>query len=226
MLNTQNTYSNLPILLILHPTSHYGISEDEGSSLLGDEDPSLNIRRKCLEWCIDHNIEFIEACASNADLDKCLSVDGDLQGVERLFGALSAYMWPGMVLKSDSSEEEPDYQFDYEVLSAGSAEPGDDVFEEWGNITGCKKEEPHDSPTVSASGEKIDRMEPNRASATELDDCSHYAFEDLEQLMSGIGSIHSNLRLKPDFQRREMAAKLPFKMAAMFGGGSDDEEEI
>ncbi|KAK8607117.1 hypothetical protein V6N13_052863 [Hibiscus sabdariffa] len=50
-----------------------------GSSLLGDEDPSSNVRRKCLEWCIDHNIEFIEACASNADFDKCLSVDGDLQ---------------------------------------------------------------------------------------------------------------------------------------------------
>ncbi|KAK8716893.1 hypothetical protein V6N13_044185 [Hibiscus sabdariffa] len=257
-----------------HPASDFtpfGISEDEGSSLLGDEDPSSNIRRKCLEWCIDHNIEFIEACASNADFDKCLSVDGDLQGVERLFGALSAHMWPGMVLKSgdkitepmlpeneDSSEEEPDYQFDYEVLSAGSAEPGDDMFEEWvsaggantfldmgksvddgkcvtesvqGNIARCEKEESHASPTVSASGEKIDRMEPNageadRASASELDDGPHYDFEDLEQLMSEIGSIRSNLRLMPDFQRREMAAKLAFKMAAMFGGGSDNEEEI
>ncbi|KAK8607118.1 hypothetical protein V6N13_052864 [Hibiscus sabdariffa] len=90
-------------------------------------------------------------------------------------------MWPGMVLnsgdkiteprlpeKEDSSEEEPGYQFEYEVLSAGSAEPGDDMFEEWvsasasntfldigksvgegksvtvcaqGNITRCEKEE-------------------------------------------------------------------------------------
>jgi len=29
-----------------------------------------------------------------------LSVGGDSQGVDRLFGALSAHMWPGMVLKS------------------------------------------------------------------------------------------------------------------------------
>jgi alpha- and gamma-adaptin-binding protein p34 len=29
-----------------------------------------------------------------------LSVYGDVQGVERLFGALSAHMWPGMILKS------------------------------------------------------------------------------------------------------------------------------
>lgn len=29
-----------------------------------------------------------------------LSVDGDSQGVERLYGALSAHMWPGMILKS------------------------------------------------------------------------------------------------------------------------------
>ncbi|MFQ6623369.1 hypothetical protein Gotur_003820 [Gossypium turneri] len=251
--------------------TQYGISEAEGSSLLGNEDPSSNIRKKCLEWCIDHNIEFIEACASNAEFDKCLSVDGDLQGVERLYGAISAHMWPGMVLKSgdmitepslpekeDSSEEEPDYQFEYEVLSVGSAEPGNEMVEEWvsaspantfldiaksvdagnsvtecapGNIAGCKKEELHTFLTFSGLGEKIDRMEPNAeeaglASASEVDDGPHYDFEDLEQLMSEIGNIRSNLRLMPDFQRREMAAKLAIKMAAMFGGDSDDEEEI
>ncbi|KAE8720084.1 Trigalactosyldiacylglycerol 1 isoform 2 [Hibiscus syriacus] len=200
-----------------------------------------------------------------------LSVDGDIQGVERLYGAPSAHMWPGMVLKSgdkiteptlpekeDSSEEEPDYQFEYEVLSAGSAEPRDDMFDEWvsasaantfldtgksvgeamsvtecvqGNITRCEMESHAASPMVSTSGEKIDRMEPNarepdRASSSELDDGPHYDFEDLEQLMSQIGNIRSNLRLIPDFQRREMAAKLAFKMAALFGGGSDNEEEI
>ncbi|PWZ24995.1 Isoleucine--tRNA ligase, chloroplastic/mitochondrial [Zea mays] len=45
------------------------------------------------------NIEYIEACASNADFDNCRSVDGDSQGLERLFGALSAHMWPRMILK-------------------------------------------------------------------------------------------------------------------------------
>ncbi|XP_022746841.1 uncharacterized protein LOC111296681 isoform X2 [Durio zibethinus] len=315
-------------------STQYGNFETEGSSLLGYEDPSSNISRKCLEWCIDHNIEFIETCASNAEFDKCLSVDGDLQGVERVYGALSAHMWPGMVLKSgdkitepslteeeESSEEEPDYQFDYEVLSAGSAEPWDETGEEWvsasaantvldmgksideensvtecveGNITRCEKEELQPFPIVSASEEKIDRVEPNArepewvsasaantvldmgksideensvtecvegnitrcaneelqpfpivsaseeeidrvepniresdlASASELNDGTHYDFEDLEQLMSEIGNIRSNLRLMPDFQRREMAAKLAMKMAAMFGGGSDDEAEI
>ncbi|XWS45660.1 hypothetical protein CRYUN_Cryun15aG0155300 [Craigia yunnanensis] len=257
-----------------HPSSdftEYGISGTEGSSLLRDEDPSSNIRTKCLEWCIDHSIEFIEACGSNADFDKCLSVNGDLQGVERLYGALSAHMWPGMVLKSgdkltepllpekeESSEEEPDYQFDYEVLSVGSAEPWDDTSEKWvsasaantvldigksideensmtecvqGKIIRYEKEELQPCLTVSASEEKIDRVEPNagepdRASASELDDGTCYDFEDLEQLMSEIGNIRSNLRLMPDFQRREMAAKLAMKMAAMFGDGRDDEEEI
>ncbi|XVF18167.1 hypothetical protein REPUB_Repub10bG0189100 [Reevesia pubescens] len=251
--------------------TQYGISETEGTCLLGDEDTSSTIRRKCLEWCIDHNIEFIEACASSADFDKCLSVDGDLQGVERLYGALSAHMWPGMVLKSgdkitepllpekeESSDEEPDYQFEYEVLSVGSAEPWDDTVEEWvsasaantgldmgksldeensdtqciqGNITRCEKEELQTFPTVSASEDKIDRVEPDAsepdlASASELDDGTHYDFENLEQLMSEIGNIRSNLRLVPDFRRREMAAKLAMKMATMFGGGSDDDKEI
>lgn len=36
-----------------------------------------------------------------------LSVDGDSQGVERLFGALSAHMWPVMILKSGDKISEP-----------------------------------------------------------------------------------------------------------------------
>lgn len=52
-------------------TAEYGISETEGSSLLGDEDSSWETRRSCLEWCIERNIEFLEACASNADFDQC-----------------------------------------------------------------------------------------------------------------------------------------------------------
>lgn len=36
-----------------------------------------------------------------------LSVDGDSQGIERLYGALSAHMWPGMILKSGDKITEP-----------------------------------------------------------------------------------------------------------------------
>ncbi|XP_070663874.1 ras-related protein RABD1-like isoform X2 [Malus domestica] len=60
----------------------YGISETEGSSLLGDDEPFWGASHTCLEWCTEHNIEFVEACASNTDFDKCLSVDGDSQGIE------------------------------------------------------------------------------------------------------------------------------------------------
>ena len=51
--------------------SEYGISETEGSSLLQDDEPSCDIRRSCLDWCLEHNIEYVEACASNSDFDKC-----------------------------------------------------------------------------------------------------------------------------------------------------------
>lgn len=55
-----------------HPEfDEFGVSETEGSSLLGNEEPSSEIKRSCLEWCSEHNIEYIEACASNADFDKC-----------------------------------------------------------------------------------------------------------------------------------------------------------
>lgn len=70
--------------------SEYGLSENEGRSLLKDEELSWEISRSCLEWCSECNIEYIETCASNADFDKWLSVNGDSQGVDRILGAISA----------------------------------------------------------------------------------------------------------------------------------------
>ncbi|KAB1228111.1 hypothetical protein CJ030_MR4G013713 [Morella rubra] len=246
----------------------YGISEYEGSALLGDEEPLWEIKRSCLEWCSQHNIEFIEACASNADFDKCLSVDGDSQGLQRLFGALSAHMWPGMVLKSgnkitepslpekeDLSSGESDYEFEYEILSAGSAEPWDDIDRGWvsaNGITpgldmarvGAQNSSVMEHDQNDGTGSSEETLQPSTSmtpiqdendqgvipgaseNATEPDEGTHFEFEDLEQLMSEIGNMRDNLRLMPDFQRREMAAKLAMKMAAMFGDGSEDDEEI
>ncbi|KAI3965435.1 hypothetical protein MKX01_001847 [Papaver californicum] len=123
----------------------------------------MGIRESCLEWCSEYNIEYIEAC---------LSVDGDSQGVERLHGALSAHMWPGMVLKSgnmmisqpyapekeeDSSEDEPDYDIEYEILSAGSADPWDDTEEVWvsSNGTTATADTRYDIGSSSSSSEIV-----------------------------------------------------------------------
>ncbi|CAA0820331.1 GTP binding [Striga hermonthica] len=240
--------------------TEYGISETEGSSLLGVEETNLELKRSCLEWCLDHNIEYVEACASNADFDKCLSVEGDSQGVERLYGALSAHMWPGMLLKSGdiinepslpdqedlSEEESDDYEHEYEKLSSGSAEPWDDV--RWISADGFASasgtninleresevksagEENHSSTSPSKLAEEIDQEKASLAQEAEItsevdEENKSYDFEDLEKLMAEIGNMRNGLRLMPDFQRREMAAKLAMKMAAMFGDSSGDEEE-
>ncbi|KAL2545472.1 GTP binding [Forsythia ovata] len=130
----------------------HGISETERSSLLGDEEPSPEITKSCLEWCIEHSIEYIEACASNADFDKCKTI---LQ-------------------------------------------------------------------------EKLDRDETPEADeadhTSDPDESKTYDFEDVEMLMSKIGNMRSNLKLMPDFQMRETAAKLAMKMAAMSGNSNGGEE--
>nr|XP_028945649.1 uncharacterized protein LOC103421347 isoform X7 [Malus domestica] len=41
------------------------------AGLLGDDEPFWEARHTCLEWCTEHNIEFVEGCASNADFDRC-----------------------------------------------------------------------------------------------------------------------------------------------------------
>ncbi|KAL6338985.1 hypothetical protein AAG906_024136 [Vitis piasezkii] len=162
--------------------SEYGISETEGSSLLGDEESPWEISRSCLEWCSERNIEYIESCASNADFDKCLSVNGDSQGVDRILGALSAHMWPGMTLKSgdkimepslpenqELSEEESDYEIEYEILSAGSAEPWDDTDEAWVSASGpTASTSTSRSLTQNVEIEEHDQEKKNRGDAREL----------------------------------------------------------
>ncbi|KAJ4799720.1 Ras-related protein Rab-8A [Rhynchospora pubera] len=248
-----------------HPEySNFGINEEEGSSLLWDEEPSIEIRKGSMDWCIENNIEYIEACASNADFDKCLSVNGDMQGMERLFGALSAHLWPGMVLKSgnripapflaekeDSTDEESDYELEYETLSHGSGEAWHDVsdlsapgteegveYSDFVGASGASTSHSRDHLTEEAGSTEnqeasnghvsIDDTSQIDTYSTEIihdnvDDDEHYGLDDMERLMSEIGNMRDNLRLMPDFQRREMAAKLAMRMAVMFGASSDEE---
>lgn len=125
---------------------NYGIDRSEGCSLLNeDEETSEEIQRSCLEWCNQNNIEYIEACAINDRFDKCLSINGDSQGINRIQEALYAHMWPGMVIKSQSklagipvspkkeefSDDDSEYEIEYELLSNGSAEPWDGVEDPW-----------------------------------------------------------------------------------------------
>lgn len=86
------------------------------------------------------------------------------------------------------------------------------------------------STSTSQLQEEIDdgaRPDANEhKEALDVDEGTHLELEDLEQLMSEIGSVRDSMRLMPDFQRREMAAKLAMKMATMFGDSSGDEEGL
>ncbi|KAH9316337.1 hypothetical protein KI387_024964, partial [Taxus chinensis] len=128
----------------------YGIHRSEGSSLLNeDEEPADGVERSVVEWCNQNNIEYIEACAINNAFDNCISVNGDSQGIKRIQEALSAHMWPGMIMKSQSkspgtlvppkkddfSDDDSEYEIEYELLSNGSAEPWDGVEEPWMTVS-------------------------------------------------------------------------------------------
>nr|CAB3488033.1 unnamed protein product [Digitaria exilis] len=258
-----------------HPEySDFGINKSEGCGLLSEEEPCIEIRNSTSQWCIEQNIEYIEACASNTDFDRFvgvnmliniysklagLSVDGDSQGLERLLGALSAHMWPRMILKSGnkitapsliekirmawhakqvplwkSTDDESNYDFEYEVLSHGSDDQWEFVGEtstsrsfEISNKANGAQDHAHQvvnpiADSDSSSSNALPSDTPTEtAEANNLSEDEHYGLDDLERLMSEIGNMRSNLRLMPDFQR-EMAANLAMKMAAMFG---DDDEE-
>lgn len=175
------------------------------------------------------------------------------------------YNWDSFIILAESTDDESNYEFDYEVLSHGS----DDQWEFVGesstsrSFEGSKEakdtqdhaqqvvgaddnssasnlltndistenteEKPaiqgHETDSDHLKGTQADRDENHQAHApdvTKLFEDEHHGLDDLERLMSEIGNMRSNLRLMPDFQRREMAAKLAMKMATMFG---DDDEE-
>lgn len=206
-------------------------------------------------------------------------------------------------LYTGSSDEESEFEIEYEVLSKGSAESWDNLDEAWDtmNDIGAARYPTHstdimafkdqdqklestlgdgvgtssrdhgleppqtDLPNaevveVKANASAEDRMLSPEADSSSLVDESqipegetesenifkveapsnltneeedsqfskpdedlHMNMEDLEQLMCEISHIRENLRLMPDFQRRERAANLAMKMAVMFADGEDEE---
>ncbi|XLU44110.1 hypothetical protein S245_038924 [Arachis hypogaea] len=143
------------------------------------------------------------------------------------------------------SSEESDYEQEYEVLSAGSADPWDGTEQEWVSATSldagglvpqnntntnCEykieiKSDKDIPPTTSSTGPEDEgdkKVSHNIMHSEDEDKCLE--LDDLEQLMSEIGNMRAGIRLMPDFQRRDMAAKLAMKMASLFGGESDEEE--
>ncbi|KAJ3678645.1 hypothetical protein LUZ60_002448 [Juncus effusus] len=241
----------------LQEYSDFGRSEEEGSSLLWEKFEDDFRNNAALDWCTENNVEYVEACASNADFDKCLSVDGDMQGVERVFGAISAHMWPGMILKSgnnkihtpilpnkeESSDEESEYEIEYETLSHGSdyawkeeqeqeleevTEFSDFIAASRQTESSSKEESPRNiHENINENGNDNSNENGNNENEDENDGFEgEYGWEEMERVMSEIGNVRDNLRLMPDFQRRDMAAKLATRMAALFGGISDDEETI
>jgi alpha- and gamma-adaptin-binding protein p34 len=56
--------------------SDFGINESEGFGLLSREEKLREIRNSASQWCIEKNIEYADACASNADFDKCKQTPG------------------------------------------------------------------------------------------------------------------------------------------------------
>ena len=84
------------------------------------------------------------------------------------------------------------------------------------------KEQGMSTPSKMPLPKKPMQLEVNAANNI-LDEDALYGLDDLERLMSEIGNMRENLWLMPDFQRREMAAKLAMKMAAMFGDSGDED---
>lgn len=108
--------------------------------------------------------------------------------------------------------------------SSASNPPPSDTHRETAEeniVTGSNKTDNSDHVDRTTAYSTEDRQS-DLPEANHLFEDEHYGLDDLEKIMSEIGNMRSNLRLMPDFQRREMAAKLAMKMAAMFGG--DDEE--
>lgn len=153
------------------------------------------------------------------------------------------------------SEEESEFELEYEILSSGSADPWDDGVVGWvsaddpastSGICGAAEDNCNGDSDFKSEKSVVGELRPSVLSSHlngeidnettmkaqeaersfECDEGMTYDFEDLEQLMSEIGNTRDTLRLLPDFQRREMAAKLATKMAAMFGDSSEDEEDL
>ncbi|RZR72595.1 hypothetical protein BHM03_00014827 [Ensete ventricosum] len=94
------------------------------------------------------------------------------------------------------------------------------------NLRGKQEGEISSEQKPGSNFEEQEELGSDVVNISNLDEDGHYGLDDLERLMFEIGNMRDNLRLMPDFQRKEMAANLAMKMAAMFGDVSDDEDGL
>lgn len=206
-----------------------------------------------LEWSSNLEIEFLPHFYLRKKVAEYFFVKLQIKNKSRyiFFNVSSSITFIG------STDEESDYELEYDTLSHGSDEawfdvrelgaPGTEEGVEYSDFVDAScsgtstsqgtlpltETEAGSTENQEASNQNghlpIDEMSQIDTSSTEIsrddvDDDEHYGLDDMERLMSEIGNMRDNLRLMPDFQRRDMAAKLAMRMATMFGATSDEEE--
>lgn len=60
-----------------------------------------------LEWCIDHEFEFVKLKSSDSgESDESNGLMGESEGFARILGALECHMWPYRIMKDDKPEKQ------------------------------------------------------------------------------------------------------------------------
>ena len=149
-------------------------------------------------------------------MDARLELDGERQGVRRVLSALSAHMWPGLVMKERpgaAAAVEP-VSFDREgseSAAIGEAlQPGH--ADQHSAVAEPVEEEPATSLSSHANG--VEEAIPEKELEQEMDR--------FESLLSEYSSVRHRLQGLPDSERRSAAEALTLRLMSHIGLDAQD----
>ncbi|KAL6752317.1 hypothetical protein V8C86DRAFT_2758249 [Haematococcus lacustris] len=197
-------------------------------------------------WCSEHGYEYVECCLTDAAVDAQLQLDGEPQGVARVREALQAHMWPGLTRKPPGLQQ-PVMQArpaGQGVAAARGLQPAqaEGAAESAGGGMGHSQEPssvagqvagPPCAPAPAGPGsgpQGPGQGQEQAAAATQQGhgdgSCGLPEDEDaFEQLFKDLAGAKASLSQLSDKERREQAAELALRMAALLGEGSGEDSE-
>jgi hypothetical protein len=193
--------------------------------VLGTTELSSKAREHWISWTCEHGYELIEVCTKNADTLRETHDEREKDGLPRVLEALGSHMW-------GSAEKKPTPS----IGAYSAAQPAPTAAELGLGVSAAPVSEVPQASTVfrqnnaapihtSTTNDNNPFMTAEMAALAEevQDDPDTAVFTMLEQARA-LREASTNGQLNDD-ERREQAAKMAMRMAAMFDLGEDSDSD-
>ena len=167
----------------------------------------------CTSSC---TLRSLQVASADPTVDARLELDGERQGVRRVLSALSAHVWPGLVMKDRPAAAAAVEPVSFDREGSEPAEVGEALQPGHADQHSAVAEPAEEEPATSMSGHVNGAQEPIPEKELEQE------MDRFECLLSEYSSVRHRLQGLPDSERRSAAEALTLRLMSHIGLDAED----